>query len=273
MRRVWQARLFVVSVAALVATGLAASAQQDERVKALIAKAQASMREPGTAFLRIESTVTVNGQRQADEIQELWVRDLEHFRMEKTDGTILTVTPDDVKMVHGPSKVALHIPKETMEKLGDKRDEEIARAGVGLPGQMMRLLAENGDSLQITGEDTIGEEACWVLSVTEEGLKKWGPFLGGGGDAASRLVSLQIALGKDTGVFRGVSVEVDAEVRVEILQKVTDIQPDVEVADAMLTFETPPGAQVIEWAPGEAGADVGKRFRQTIAAAMAKPKQ
>jgi hypothetical protein len=272
MARLRGTRLLVVALVVLVLGSVPASAQQDERIKPLLDKAQAFFDQAKNAFVRIEQQVTVNGQRQQDDIQEVWIRDMDHFRMEKADGTILTLTPDDVKLIHGPSKVVLHIPKETLEKLGDQREEALARIGIGLPSRLMRGLKEHPDAMAITGEEVIDDEPCWVLSATPEGLKAAAKFLNVELQPGQQLVSFQVALGKENGTFRGIYMDIDAQVRIAVQQKVTAIQADTEVKDEQLTFETPRDATVIEWTPDVSAATVRERFQQAVAAAMAQPK-
>jgi len=250
----------------LVALVVNAPAQQDERLKGLIDKAEALLTQKANVFIRTYQTFTVNGQSQGESVQEVWVRDFEHLRAEKADGTIFTLTPEEVKLLHGPSHVVLLVPKETLEKLGKDREHALAQLGIGLPSALFRALVDSRDKLSITGQQTIGDEACWAVSVAEESLPAFGAALGAS-NPQMHLTAVEIVLGKESAALRAANFDMAGAARVEVRQTVPDIQTDVEVTDQMLTFATPEGATVIEWTPDQKPEEVAQRFRQAVLAA------
>ena len=199
--------LIAVSAIGALCVASAVSAQEDARLAPLLEKFKTMIEDDAAVFLRMHQNVTVNGQDQGEDIQELWIRDLEHFRMEKDDGTLLAFTPEEITLLMGPANVALHIPKESLDDFGEDRADMLRAAGIGEPTQLFDLIEETKEHFTITSEDEIGEE-CWILSVHEDGLEPWTGMLKGVPDG-SDLATVQVALEKETGGFRGFYMELE----------------------------------------------------------------
>jgi len=243
-------RLLLGAVAAAVAAWWAgtAGAEPDARIKPLIDQLKQYLEEPEPVFLRQKIDVAVNGQKQGEQLQEVWVRDLEHIRMERSDGTVVVLVPDDIRMYVGPARLMLHIPKETLDSLGDQKAEKLRVLDINQPKDNVTLMTECWEHMQVTGEDKIGDEACWVLTAEETIFPRFKQMLAGLPDGFE-LKTVQLALGRDTAMTRAMFFELTGPAQLEIGVTVEEIEDGVEVTDEMLTYEAPDGTLVLTWTP------------------------
>jgi len=255
----------VLAAVVLLGPGLVASAQTDPRVEDLVGKVATGLEGGPPVHMVMDQQVLVNGAGQPQQSQEMWVRDMECFRMEMADGTVLVFTPEDIKLYIGATSVMVHIPADTLQQLGDDRAKALQAIGIGEPAPMIRALVESKDALTIVDEDAIGGEECWLLAVGQEAYPIWqGAF--SGLPEGSVFTAVEVSLGKESGVFRGLHLRTTGPVQIELYVTVPELEEEVEVTDEMLTFEAPEGATIVEWTPDKTPEQVQQEFQQANAA-------
>jgi len=252
---------------ALLVLTAAAQAEVDERLKPLLDELRTFLDAPRPVFLRQRVDVAVNGQKQEEQLQEVWVRDLEHLRMERSDETVVVMTPEDIKMYIGPPRVMVHIPQATLEALGEDREEALGALDITRPADSLRVVLEGAEHLPVTGEDRIGDEACWVVTADEELLPEFRRTLSGV-PQEFELKTVQLAIGRETGVTRASFFELTGPAQLEIGVTTEEFEEDAEVTDEMLTFEAPEGALVLTWTPDKTPAQMRQERDQAIAERM-----
>ena len=264
-------RLAVVAASVIVTltAGLSAvaAAEVDPRLAPLLEQMKAFIANPKPMFMRQKIDIAVNGQSQPEQLQEIWMRDMDHLRMERSDGTTVVLAPDDIKMYIGPARLLLHIPRETLETLGDKRGEALRMLDLSLPRDQLDLLEEGWESMAITGEDTVGDEACWVLTVDEGFLPRLRALLGGIPEGFT-LQMAQIALGRETGMSRALFFEFAGPAQLEIGVTIEEIEEDADVPDDMFTFEPPDDALILTWTPDKTPEQMRQKRDEAIAERM-----
>ncbi len=256
----------MIAVSAMYGT-VAAPAQEDQRLTDLLGKIEALRDDNLTAFCRIHERVLVNGQDQGERIEEMWLRGLDRLRMEEDDGSIITLTPDEVKLYHAPSRVMMHIASTTLEALGDDRSRSLRKLGVPLPSMIFDGLIECKDQMAITAEDVIGEEECWVLTSAEETFPTWMPMVHGVPDEF-RLIAAQVALEKGAANFRGISAAFEGRMHLEVYLTIPEMEEGIEVADEMFAFEPPDDITIITWSLDKTPGEVGSEFQAAVNRAM-----
>ncbi|MBM3497548.1 MAG: hypothetical protein FJX74_02650 [Armatimonadetes bacterium] len=257
---------FMGVLAAFAFTG-AARADVDERIKPLLEEMTRFIAEPEPVFLRQRIEVAVNAQKQQEQLQEVWLQDLEHLRMERSDETVVVVTPEDIKMYIGPPRVLVHIPQATLEGLGEQRDEALQALGISRPADTVRVMVEGAEHLAVTGEDTIAEEACWVVTVGEPLFPHFRKSLSSIPEDFS-LKTILLAIGRETGVSRSTFFEFTGPAQLEIGITVEEIAEDVEIADDLFTFEAPDDALVLTWTLDKTPEQMRKERDEAIANRM-----
>jgi len=269
MYRRYRLGVAAASLIAAFTVGLSAIAvaEVDPRLAPLLEQMKAFIANPKPMFMRQKIDVVVNGQSQEEQLQEIWMRDLDHLRMERSDGTVVVLAPDDIKMYIGPARLLLHIPKETLEALGDKRGEALRVLDLTLPRDQLDLIEEGWESMQITGEDSIGDEACWVLTVDEAFLPRLRDLLAGIPEGFT-LKTAQVALGRETGMSRAMFFEFAGPAQLEVGVTIEEIEEDTEIPADMLTFEPPEDALVLTWTPDKTPEQMLQERNQAIADRM-----
>jgi hypothetical protein len=263
-------RLFVAVLSGLVGlVGLAtvAGADPDPRLQPLLDRARAQLTDPHSAFLRERIEVAVNGQKQQDQLQEVWVRDLQHVRLERSDGTVVVMTPEDVKMYIGPARLLLHIPQETLTALGDGRAEALQKVDLNDPADNLKMIIDNAELLQVTGEDTIGDEACWVVTADEKLFPSVRKILSSVPEGFD-LKTVQLALGRETGITRSMFLEFTGPAQLEVGVTVELFDDHAEVTDDQFKYEAPEGTRLLTWTPDKTGDQMRAARDQAIAEQM-----
>ncbi len=250
---------------ALVWLAGVASAEVDERLKPLLEKMEAFLKAPRPVFLRQQVDAAVNGVNQEQQLQEVWVRDLEHLRLERSDGTVVVMTPESIDMYIGPPKVLLHIPQETLQAMGEQRGEALRMLGINPPAESVHTILRGADHLPVTGEDRIGDEDCWVVTADKELFPEFRRTLAGVPEGFD-LKTVQLALGRETGASRCTYFELGGPAQLEISVTVEEFAEDAEVTDEMLTFQTPDDALVLTWTPEKMPRQMRDEFDAAIAA-------
>jgi len=253
----------VLAVVCSICSTTGVWAQNDTRIDTLLEKLQALTEDEEPVFLRQHIQVAVNGQTQEDRIQETWVQDWQHLRMDASDGTVLVYTPELVMLYHGPSKVLVTAPKETLDALGDRREAELAVLGINTPKEPFKLLREGKEHLSISGEDTIADEACWVLTCDKELAPKWKAILSGIPEGFEITVA-DIAVGKETAMPRQLYFELTGPVRLTVSVTIEEVEKDPEITDDLFTFKAPDDALTLTWTPDKSGAEMRKLLEQSI---------
>jgi hypothetical protein len=255
------------TMAAIVCFGAVAAADADARLTPLLEQMRTFFENPKPVFVRQNIDVVVDGQSQGEQIQEVWARDMEHLRVERSDGTVVVLTPEDVKLYVGPPRVLLHVPQETLTALGDKRAEALRVLGISPPRAMYDVMVEGRELLSVTGEDTVAGEACWVVTADEKLLPRFREVLNGIPDDF-KLKSAQLAIGKESAMARSVSFGLDGPAQLTVSVIVEEIAEDAEVTDEMLTFQAPEEALVLTWTADQTAEQMRQAFEQAIAERM-----
>jgi hypothetical protein len=261
------AEILAGTMAAIVCFGAVAAADTDARLAPLLERMQALFENPKPVFVRQNIDVVVDGQSQGEQIQEVWVRDMDHLRVERSDGTVVVLTPEDVKLYVGPPRVLLHVPQETLTALGDKRAEALSVLGLSPPRAMYDLMIEGRELLVVTGEDTVAGEACWLVTLDEKLLPRLREVVSGVPDEF-KLRGAQMAIGKESGMARSVSFEFDGPAQLTVSVIVEEIAEDAEVTDEMLSFQPPEEALVLTWTADKTAEQMRQAFQQAIAERM-----
>lgn len=216
---------------------------------------RAALSQPVNAYMRMHQQTAVNGVDQGEKITDIWLRDIEHFRMERDDGTVIVFTPEDVKIHLGQTGVMLHVSEETLKEFGDNRAVALRQVGLSEPRLLVNAILSYSDALAIAGEDVIGEEECWVLTASEKAFPAW-PSAFDGLPQGSQATSAQVALGKTTGRLRGVHVHFTGPLLIDSRITFPEIDEDIEIPDEMLTFEPPEDTVIVEWTVGKSAGEV-----------------
>jgi len=255
----------VIVIACLVAAlGASALAQTDARVTELMDRMAAGLNGGHPMHMVLDVQVLVNGAPQPQQpVQELWARDMEHFRAEVGGGTVVTFTPEGVKVYVGSANVMLHIPAETLKQLGKDRAKALQAVGIGEPQPMVQAMLDSRDSLSIVNEDAIGGEECWLLAVSPDAYPTWKDAFPGL-PKESVVQGVEIALGKESGAFRMLHIQTINPVGIEIYVTVTELEQIEEVTDEMLTYEPPADATIIEWTADKTTDQVAKEFQAAV---------
>lgn len=267
MKRSWLTGV-VAAVAAVLLTPLA-SAQAGPDLGDLIDKLAASLRDQEGVFQRSDERLTVEGVFDIQRVQETYRRDARHFRMEDSEGSVTVWTPEEISIYHGPSNTLLHIPPETFDYVQLRQGAGIRNIGVVLGWALDSVLLRARDGLEIVGEREVGGADCWVLLAEAQFIE----HLQGTLDVlipqlSITLTNMEFTLEKDTGYLRGIEGELGVEVpnvpnvTAKFSSTVTEIDRDIDVPDDMLTFERPPTARLVEWAPGKTLEQVGRELLQ-----------
>jgi hypothetical protein len=238
----------VVGAIVIALCAAAVGAEPDARIKPLIDQMKAFIEKPEPVFLRQRIDIAVNGQKQNEQLQEVWIRDLDHLRVERSDGTVVVLTPEDIKMYVGPARLLVHIPKETLEALGDQKAEKLRVLDITQPRDNITVMMEGWELMQVTGEDKIGDEACWVLTAGPELFPRFRKILAGIPEDFD-LKTVQVALGRESAMGRAMFFEFAGPAQLEVGVTVEEIEEGVEVTDEMLVFEAPEEALVLTWTP------------------------
>jgi stage V sporulation protein SpoVS len=251
-------------VASVVWCSVGAWPQEDPRIDELLGKLKALTEDRKPAFVRQHVQIGVNGQVQQDRIQEVWVRDREHLRVDAGDGTVVLYTPEVIVLHHAPSKVVLLAPQATLDALGDRRQAELQALGLNALDQPFKLLQEGQGHLSISGEDVIADEPCWVLACNAELAARWKAVLAGI-PAEFEVTVADIALEKETAMPRQLYFELIGPAALTISIVVEEVQENPEIADELFVFEAPDDVLTLTWTPEKSGAEMRKCLEETIA--------
>jgi hypothetical protein len=257
-----------LSAALMLLTLIGATrADVDERLKPLLEEMRTFLETPRPVFLRQRIDIAVDGAVQGPRLQEVWVRDLQHLRVEQSDGTVVVMTPEGIRMYVGPATVLVDIPQATLEALGDERDEALRTLDISPPADNLQLIVDGAEHLQVTGEETIEDEECWVVAVGEPllpGLRHTFASI----PAEFDLKTVQLAIGRDTGVSRYSFYEFTGPAQLEIGITLEEFEEDAEVPDERLVFEAPEEALVLTWTPDKTPEQMRQERDEAIAARM-----
>ena len=255
----------LVGALALAVLAGAASAEVDERIQQMLDEMAKAISEPTPVFLRQRVEVAVNGKVQEEHLQELWMRDLQHLRMERSDGTVIVMAPENIHMFVGPPRVMVHIPQETLEAFGDKRAEALKALDISQPGDMLQAIIDGAEHLQITGEDTIAEEPCWVVTVGEPLFPQFREAVAGIPPQFT-LKTVLLAIGRETDVSRQTFFEFTGPAQLEISVTIEEVSEEVETPDELFVYEAPEDALVLTWTLDKTPEQVRKELADAIAA-------
>ncbi len=265
MRRYRVLALVVTSMLALGSIAWTVAAQEDPRIAEIVEKMKANLEDEGTAYLDMDVEVKVNGQTQEKFVQELWVRGIEHFRLERTDGTVVVRRPDELIVYEARANLALHIPPETLEALGDEREAALLKLGLGGRESALEPIAEAQEHMTIVGEVFMGDAECWIVDVGEEAFPVW----------RKRLESIpqefdiewmQLTIDKELAIPRCTRINMIGPAALEIVTSIWTIEEDVEVPDEMLQYAPPADATIMVWTPEHDPDQMIEQFRETARA-------
>jgi hypothetical protein len=219
---------------------------------------------PVNSYVRVHQTTTVDGQTRGEEISDIWLRDMDHWRMERDgNGTTITSTPSEVTIYSALQGTGLRIPQATLEALGTQRYSAMRDIGMGTPASVLNTLALCLPDLAITGEETVGDVECWVLDLGPAALPRVDAVTNGMPEG-SRAVAAQVVVEKDAGTFRGLYLSIEGPAAIELELTMPQIETNVAVTDDMLAVEPPEGVTLVEWTPDMSVADavvIAERMR------------
>jgi len=174
------------------------------------------------------------------------------------------MTPENIHMFVGPPRVMVHIPQATLEGLGDQRAEALRALDITSPRENVSVMMEGAEHLKVTGEDQVGDEACWVVTADEELFPRFRKMLAGIPKDYS-LRTVQLAIGRETGVSRISFFEFTGPAQLEISVTTEEFEEDAEVADDRFSFEAPEDALVLTWTPDKTPEQMRQERDQAIA--------
>ena len=218
-------------------------AQEAATVAEITSYLEAASTQPLNAYMRMHQQVTVDGVEQGEDITDMWLRDIEHFRLERDNGTVVVFTPEDVKMHLGQAGVMLHVPGETLEELGNDRGRALRQVGLTEPRLFVSAILSHSEALAVTGEDVTGEEECWVLTAPEAAFPAWLSTLSDL-PVGSHITSVQVALGKT------------APLQLELRITFPEIEEALDIPDEVFALDAPDGVVVVEWTVGKSVAQI-----------------
>lgn len=258
-------KLFVLLVAATMLWGVAASlawAEPDPQIVDVLEKLQASVEEEGSAYIDQDIEIKVNGQTQQKWVQEVWYQDAEHIRVDRNDGLVLVRTPDNFICYEARANLALHMPKATMDALGDKLPEALDELGLGDPTKSMEQMTDAAEDMTLVGEVMVGEDSCIVVDVGEEALEKLGEQVTKSFPDEFELEAMQLTLDKEMGIPRIQKITMGGPATLEIIVSIWAFEEDPEVPEDLLVYSPPEGAKVIVWKAEDDPAEVVDGFRK-----------
>jgi len=259
-------RLTAVALACMLALSAfttLASAEVEPRIAEIIEgiKARVDAKVPVYADQDIE--IKVNGQVQEKHVQQIWVKDLNNLRIERADGTVILRTPEEVLIYEGRSKIMLHMPKATIEALGDKAQEAIAATGLKGPDEALDPFMRGAEHMSVVGEVLVGDAECWVINVGEEAFPLFRASLQDI-PAEFEIDWLQMSIDKELMAARAVKISMTGPAAIEINSMVWALEEGVEVEDDLLRFNPPAGTTVMVWKPDDDPEEIMERYRTAV---------
>ncbi|HJN19055.1 MAG TPA: hypothetical protein QGH10_26380 [Armatimonadota bacterium] len=260
----FRSRLIALTVAfvlALSAVATLASADVDPQIAEIIEGIKAGMEEMTPTYADLDVEIKANGQVAEKFVQEMWVKDLSTMRVERSDGTVILRTPDEFLIFEGRSKIMLHMPKETIDALGDEADEAFDAAG--LPSSLEKALepfVKGAEHMTVVGEVVISESECWIIDVGEDAFEHFKSVLVGF-PPGFEIESVQISIDKELYASRSTKIGLKGPAAVEINSMTWTIEEDIEIEDELLAFEPPEDTTTITWTPEDDPEEIMERFR------------
>lgn len=257
---------------ALSAFATLASAEVDPQIAEIIEgiKARAERQVPVYADLDVE--IKVNGQLQEKHVQQIWAKDLNNLRIEQADGTVILRTPEEVLIYEGRSHIMLHMPKETIEALGDKAGEAIAATGLKGPDQVLDPFIKGAEHMTVVGEVVVSDAECWVINVGEEAFPLFRDSIKDI-PAEFEIEWLQMSIDKELMAMRASRISMTGPAALEINSMVWTVEEGVEIADDLLQFEPPAGTTVMVWTPDDDPEGIMERYRTAVRNAIIRQMQ
>ncbi len=262
----FRSRLMVFTVAFVLtpcAVATLALADVDPQIAQIIEGIKARADKQVTVYADQDVEIKVNGQVQEKHVQQIWVRDLNNLRIERADGTVILRTPEEVLIYEGRSKIMLHMPKETIEALGDKAEEAIAATGLKGVDEALEPFIKGAEHMSVVGEVVISDAECWVIDVGEEAFPLFRASINDI-PAEFEIEWLQMSIDKELMAARATSISMTGPVALEINSMTWTIEEGVEIADELLQFRPPADTTVMVWTPDDDPEEIMERYRTAV---------
>jgi outer membrane lipoprotein-sorting protein len=263
---VFRSRLMVFTIAsvlALCAVATFSPADVDPQIAEIIEGIKARADKQVTVYADQDVEIKVNGQVQEKHVQQIWVRDLNNLRIERADGTVILRTPEEVLIYEGRSKIMLHMPKETIEALGDKAEEAIAATGLKGPDEALDPFIKGAEHMSVVGDVFISDAECWVIHVEEEAFPLFRESIKDI-PAEFEIEWLQMSIDKELMAARAVRISMTGPAALEINSMTWTIEEGVEIEDELLQFKPPADATIVVWTPDDDPEGIMERYRTAV---------
>lgn len=270
-----RSRLAPIAIAlmlALSASATPASAEVDPQIAEIIEGIKARAEEQVPVYADLDVEIRVNGQLQEKRVQQIWVKDLNNLRIEQADGTVILRTPEEVLIYEGRSNIMLHMPKETIEALGDEAGEAIAATGLKGPDEVLDPFIKGAEYMTVVGEVVISDAECWVIHVGEEAFPLFRDSIKDI-PAEFEIEWLQMSIDKELMAMRASRISMTGPAALEINSMVWAIEEGVEIPDDLLEFEPPADTAVMVWTPDDDPEGIMERYRTAVRNAIIRQMQ
>lgn len=257
----------LVPMLALSAVATLASAEVEPRIAEIIEGIKARAEAKITVYADQDIEIKVNGQVQEKHVQQIWVKDLNNLRIERADGTVILRTPEEVLIYEGRSKIMLHMPKATIEALGDKAQEAIAATGLKGPDDALEPFIKGAEHMSVVGDVVVGDAECWVINVGEEAFPLFRESIQDI-PAEFEIEWLQMSIDKELMAARAVKITMTGPAALEINSMVWALEENVEIPDDLLRFEPPAGTTMMVWKPDDDPKEIMERYRAAVRTAI-----